>query len=96
MVQVLNDPNSKFPHSCCGDCGRVCVSWNAVPANFNGCASREDQTSVSGPLIGIGWVRGSFWEMLRFGWWYTSRIRKDRIKQGTLTDFKGKVEGKLD
>lgn len=45
-----------------------------VPDNFNG--PRESRTHL--PIIGVGHVHGSFWKMLRHGWWRTSKARRER------------------
>jgi len=69
-----NGKGSTFPHSCCGDCSREWTTWELVPDDFNG--KRQDRAHR--PIIGSGWVLGSFWTMLRLGWWRTSPVRRQR------------------
>jgi hypothetical protein len=63
--------NSRHPHSCCGDCGRISVPWDEVPAGFDGGRLGEEA------IIGAGWVWGSLWTGIRFGF-YRGPRRRDK------------------
>lgn len=66
--------NALHSHSCDGDCSRVEVPWDLVPDDFDGSAHRLFKTAT----IGVGWIYGSFWMMLRFGWWPISKAKRTR------------------
>jgi hypothetical protein len=74
---ICADATSIHPHSCCGDCKRERVPWAFVSNNFDGGKYRD--ISPEGPLIGVGWVRGSFWQLLRLGRWQGSAVRANRV-----------------
>jgi hypothetical protein len=70
------DEGCLCPHSCCGDCERERVPWEFVPINFDN--GRYRDIAPNGPLIGMGWIYGSFWRRLLLGSWLSSPIRKQR------------------
>ena len=45
---LCHHKNSRFPHSCCGDCGRKRVPWSAVPSNFDRDTTRFSDTAIIG------------------------------------------------
>jgi hypothetical protein len=62
---------SLHPHSCCGGCGRKRVPWSSVPPDFDGKSHAiHRRIFPEGPLIGVGWVEGSFWQGLQQGFYY--------------------------
>lgn len=90
---TCNHENAIRPHSCgCGDCQRIFMPRIMYPRDFDGVERVVDLhlrshyprevgdfppgTSVA--LVGCGYVRGSFWQMLRVGWWSRSSFRRLR------------------